>query len=438
MFNDLSEKFEKIFHKIRGYGKITEENIKDTIKEIKLALLAADVNYKVVKKLISDIKEKALGQEVIASITPGQAFIKIVHDELIKILGGENRQLNLGGTPPAVIMLCGLQGSGKTTFAGKLANFLRKKKKNPLLVAADIYRPAAIDQLKKIGAALNIPVYFEENKNPVEICKNSIDHATSKLHDIVILDTAGRLHIDEDMMKELEDIKNNVKPSETLLIVDAMIGQDAVNMAKEFNSRLEVSGIILTKLDGDTRGGAALSIVDITGKPIKFIGTGEKLSDIEEFYPDRLASRILGMGDIVSLVEKAQEVFDEKKAAELEKRIRKNQFTLEDFLDQLQQIKKMGPLKQIISMIPGVDSKMLKEANVDDKQLKHIEAIILSMTPEERRKPEILNGSRRKRIALGSGRPVSEINRLIKQFNTMKKMMKKFSKIDQKKIMSKF
>jgi len=439
MFSELSEKFEKIVQNVRGYGKISEENIQETVKEIRYALLGADVNYKVVKDFVKRVKEKALGSEVITSVTPGQAFVKIVQDELTSLLGHDNKKLNFEGEPPFPIVICGLQGSGKTTFSGKLALHLRKNKKKPLLVAADIYRPAAIDQLKKIGTELGIEVYSEEgNKNAVEICQNAMDYAIQKLYNVVILDTAGRLHVDEEMMTEVERIRNKVKPKETLLVVDAMIGQDAVNMAKEFNDRLDVSGLVMTKMDGDARGGAALSIVDITQKNIKFISTGEKLNDIEEFYPDRLASRILGMGDIVSLVEKAQEAIDEKEAAKLEKKIRRNQFTLEDFLKQMQQIKKLGPLDQIMKMIPGMNSAALKDAKVDEKQLKYIEAIILSMTPYERDKPNILNGSRRKRIANGSGRPVSEVNRLIKQFMQMKKMMKKFTNMNSSRMMKQF
>lgn len=433
MFNELTEKFEDIFRKIRGYGKITEKNIEDTLKEIRLALLGADVNYKVVKDFIHGIQSKALGQDVIKSVTPGQAFVKIVFDEMVEVLGQSNRKLRFEGNTPYVIMLCGLQGSGKTTLAGKLANLLRKDKKNPLLVAADIYRPAAIDQLIKIGASLGIEVYSEKNNtDAVSICRNAYQYAVNKLFPVIILDTAGRLHIDQEMMKELKDIKEKLNPTEILLVVDAMIGQDAVTMAKEFNHLLDVSGLVLTKLDGDTRGGAALSITRVTEKPILFVGVGEKMNELEPFHPERMASRILGMGDIVTLVEKAQEAFDEKKAVELERKIRKNQFTLEDFLHQLQQIKKMGPLENLMSMIPGFNSSMMKDVTVDQNEFNYIEAIILSMTQKERSNPDIINGSRRKRIAMGSGRSVAEINRLLKQFEMMKKMMKKFTSMNRK------
>ncbi|MBP7460689.1 MAG: signal recognition particle protein [Candidatus Delongbacteria bacterium] len=433
MFNELTEKFGDIFHKVRGYGKITDKNIEDTLKEIRLALLSADVNYKVVKEFIQGIQSKAIGQDVVRSVTPGQAFVKIVYDEMVNVLGQSNRKLKLEGQSPYVIMLCGLQGSGKTTLAGKLANLLRKDKKNPLLVAADIYRPAAIEQLIKVGASLGIEVYSEKNNSDaVSICRNAYQYAVNKLYPIIILDTAGRLHIDQQMMQELDDIRRHLNPTEILLVVDSMIGQDAVTMARDFNQLLDVSGLVLTKLDGDTRGGAALSITRVTGKPILFAGIGEKMNELEPFYPERMASRILGMGDIVTLVEKAQEAFDEKKAVELEKKIRKNQFNLEDFLHQLQQIKKMGPLESLMAMIPGFNSSMMKDVNVDQNELKYIEAIILSMTPKERANPEIINGSRRKRISMGSGRSVAEINRLLKQFEMMKKMMKKFTSLNRK------
>ncbi len=433
MFTDLTEKFDLIFKKLRGQAKITESNIEEAIKEIRLALLAADVNYKVVKDLIQRVKEQALGQDVLLSISAGQVFVKIVYDELVRILGSQHTRLQLHGEAPYVIMLCGLQGSGKTTFAGKLANYLRKEKKQPLLVAADIYRPAAIDQLIKVGASLGLEVYHEmDSQDAVGICQRAYQHALKKLYNVIILDTAGRLHIDESMMDELEAIRAKLKPVEILLVVDAMIGQDAVNMAREFNNRLAVTGLVMTKLDGDTRGGAALSIVQVTQKPIKFAGIGEKLSDLELFHPERMASRILGMGDIVSLVEKAQETFDSKNAQEMEKKLRKNQFTLADFLQQLRQIQKMGSLEQLMSYIPGFNQSMMKDVQVDNRQLKYVEAIILAMTPGERDKPEIINGSRRKRIALGSGRSVQEVNQLLKQFDMMKKMMKRFATMNKR------
>lgn len=431
MLEDLSQKLESVFKKLRGYGKLTESNVADSMKEIRRALLEADVNYKVVKDFITSVQEKAFGQDVLKSVTPGQMIVKIVHSELISLLGETTTQIKTAGIPPTVVMLSGLQGSGKTTFAGKLALFFRKKGRHPMLVAADVYRPAAIEQLSVIGKNLNIPVYSEDSKNPIKICQNAIAEARQKSCDLLILDTAGRLHIDEEMMQELEEIKGNVKPHEILFVADGMTGQDAVNAAKEFCSRLEFDGIVLTKLDGDTRGGAALSIRAVTEKPIKFIGIGEKFDAIEQFFPDRLASRILGMGDVVSLVEKARESIDQEKAAQLEKKLRKQEFNLEDFFDQLQQIKKMGPLDQILGMIPGI-SAQAANVKVDDRSFVYIEAIINSMTIQEKLNPKILNGSRRKRIAMGSGTSVQEVNRLLNQFSQMKKMMKNMKRMSLK------
>ncbi len=423
MLEELTGKLESAFRKLRGYGKLTEKNVEDSLKEVRRALLEADVNYKVVKDFIARVQEKAIGENVLKSVTPGQLIVKIVHDEIVRLLGVSTMQVKTAGIPPTIIMLSGLQGSGKTTFAGKLANFLRKKGRKPMLVAADVYRPAAIQQLKVIGKSLDIPVYDEGAGDPVKIARNAISAARRDFRDTIILDTAGRLHVDEDMMNELVKIKSAIRPHEILFVADGMTGQDAVNAAKEFLNRLDYDGIVLTKMDGDARGGAALSIRSVTGKPIKFIGIGEKMGEIEQFHPDRIASRILGMGDVVTLVEKAQETIDKEKAAKLEEKLRKAEFTLEDFYDQLQQIKKMGSLESILSMIPGVGNQ-LKGVKVDDKAFTGIEAIINSMTLEERRNPKVLNGSRRKRIANGSGRKVQEINQLMKQFEQMKKMMK--------------
>jgi len=431
MLEDLSQKLESVFQKLRGYGKLTESNVADSMKEIRRALLEADVNYKVVKDFVSSVQEKAIGQDVLRSITPGQMIVKIVHLQLIELLGETSTQIKIAGIPPTIVMLTGLQGSGKTTFAGKLAQFFRKKGRHPMLVAADVYRPAAIEQLKVVGKNLDIPVYSDESGKPVEICSQAIGAARQKACDLLILDTAGRLHIDDDMMRELEDIKEKVKPHEILFVADGMTGQDAVNTAKEFCNRLEFDGIVLTKLDGDTRGGAALSIRAVTEKPIKFVGVGEKYDAIEQFFPDRMASRILGMGDVVSLVEKAQETIDEEKAARLEKKILKQDFNLEDFFDQLQQIKKMGPLDQLLGMIPGVGAQ-LKGAQVDDRSFVSIEAIISSMTSQERQNPRILNGSRRRRIAMGSGTRVQDVNRLLNQFGQMKKMLKNMKRMPRK------
>lgn len=425
LFEGLSGKLQETMNKFRGKGRVTEKDVKDMMREIKLALLEADVNFKVVKDFIAKVSERAVGQDVLESLTPGQQVIKIVHEELIALMGTTPSRLTFSSRPPTVYMMVGLQGAGKTTATGKLASLLRKQGKSPLLAACDIYRPAAIKQLQVLGNQLNIPVFAQEdNKSAVDIAKAAVEHAKHKLHDIVIIDTAGRLHINEEMMDELANIKNAVHPHEILLVVDSMTGQDAVNVAQSFNEKLGVDGIILTKLDGDTRGGAALSVKAVTGKPIKFSGLGEKLSEIEPFYPDRMASRILGMGDVLSLIEKAQENFDEKKAQELQRKMRTQQFTLDDFLDQMQQVKKMGPLSQVMGMLPGMNSKALQNVEVDEKKMSHVEAIIKSMTRKERNDPSIINGSRRKRIAAGSGTTIQEVNRLLKDFEEMKKLFK--------------
>ncbi|GAB4368134.1 MAG: signal recognition particle protein [Calditrichia bacterium] len=424
MFEDLTAKLETALKKLRGQGKLTEKNIADSMKEIRRALLEADVNYKVVKEFIQAVQEKAVGEEVIRSVTPGQQIVKIVHDELVRLMGETNTEIKIAGIPPSIVMLAGLQGSGKTTFAAKLAHYLRKKGRHPMMVAADIYRPAAIEQLKVLGKNLNIPVFASDSPDAVDICRKSIQAAREQGCDILILDTAGRLHINEEMMQELERIKAELKPQEILFIADGMTGQDAVNAAKQFLDRLDFDGVVLTKMDGDARGGAALSIRAVTQRPIKFISSGEKAEAIEPFYPDRMASRILGMGDVVSLVEKAQEAVDLEQAAKLEKKLRKEEFTLEDFYQQLQQIKKMGPLDQLLGMIPGI-GKQLRNVSIDDQAFVKVEAIINSMTPEERRNPRILNGSRRRRIALGSGNRVQDVNQLLKQFEDMRKMIKK-------------
>ena len=424
MFENLSEKLERSFKLLKGQGKITEINVAETLKEIRRALLDADVNFKTAKTFTDTVKEKAIGMDVLTSVKPGQLMVKLVHDELAQLMGGKFTDLNLKGSP-AVILMAGLQGSGKTTFSGKLANMLKTKKgRHPLLVAGDVYRPAAIEQLRVVGNQINVPVYTEEgNKNPVEIARNAVKHAKSQGNDIVIIDTAGRLSIDEQMMNEIASIKLEVKPDEILFVVDAMTGQDAVNTAREFNERLDFDGVILTKLDGDTRGGAALSIRSVVEKPIKFVGTGEKMDAIEVFHPDRMADRILGMGDIVSLVEKAQEQFDAEEAKRIQQKLAKDQFNFNDFLKQIQQIKKMGNLKDVASMIPGM-GKALKNIDLDNDSFKHIEAIIHSMTPSERENPGLMNGSRRKRIAEGSGTNIQEVNRLLKQFAETSKMMK--------------
>ena len=424
MFENLSERLERSFKLLKGQGKITEINVAETLKDVRRALLDADVNYKVAKNFTDTVKAKALGQNVLTAVKPSEMMVKIVHDELTALMGGETEQINLSGNL-TVILMSGLQGSGKTTFSGKLAKKLKSEKaKRPLLVACDVYRPAAIDQLKVLAEQIDVPVYTEEgNKNPVQIAENAIKYAKANHNDLVIIDTAGRLAVDEQMMDEIEAIKKAVKPNEILFVVDAMTGQDAVNTAKEFNDRLDFDGVILTKLDGDTRGGAALSIRTVVTKPIKFVGTGEKLDALDQFHPARMADRILGMGDIVTLVEKAQQAIDEKEAAELQRKIAKNQFNFDDFLNQIQQIKKMGNLKDLAAMIPGV-GKAIKDIDIDDDAFKGIEAIIRSMTKAERARPEIINTSRRQRIAKGSGTNIQEVNRLLKQFEETRKMMK--------------
>lgn len=423
-FEGLSSRLQEITRKLRGKARITESDLKEMLREVKLALLEADVNYKIVKEFVATIQEKALGQDVLKSLTPGQQVIKIVKDELVELLGGIESKINFTPNPPTVILLVGLQGSGKTTTAGKLANLLRKQGKNPLLVACDLYRPAAIKQLQVVGAQLNIPVFANEtSKDVVHIAKQAMSVAISKLNDVVIIDTAGRLHIDEELMNELKNLKANIKPHEILLVVDSMTGQDAVNVATSFNEALGIDGVVLTKLDGDTRGGAALSVKKVTQRPIKFAATGEKLSDIEVFHPDRMASRILGMGDILSVIEQAEQAFDEEEAIKLEEKLKKQSFDLDDYLTQLRQMKKMGSFSSILKMIPGMNK--FKDLKVDDKEFGKIEAIICSMTQKERRNPKILNGSRRIRIAKGSGTSVQEINRFMNSFEMTQKMMKK-------------
>jgi signal recognition particle subunit SRP54 len=425
-FEGLSSRLQEITRKLKGKARITESDLKEVLREVKFALLDADVNYKIVKDFVKVIEEKALGQDVLKSLTPGQQVIKIVKDELVDLLGGESSKINFTSNPPTIIMLVGLQGSGKTTTAGKLANLIRKQGKNPLLVACDVYRPAAIKQLQVVGKQLNVPVYAnEQTKDVVMIAKQAINVAISKLNDVIILDTAGRLHIDEELMQELKDLKSSVKPHEILLVVDSMTGQDAVNVAETFNNNLGIDGVVLTKLDGDTRGGAALSVKKVTGKPIKFAATGEKLSDIEEFHPDRMVSRILGMGDVLSIIEKAEETFDEEEALKMEKKLRKQKFDLEDYLAQLRQVKKMGSFSSILKMLPGMGN--LKNIQIDDKEFDKVEAMICSMTLEERRNPKILNGSRRLRIAKGSGTTVQDINKFINSFEMTQKMMKKLT-----------
>lgn len=427
MFETLSDRLQNAIKNIKGYGKITEENIDSMVREVRLALLEADVNYKVVKEFTSAVREKALGEEVKKSLTPGEMFVGIIRDSLVELLGGVNTPLNLKGNP-ACLMLVGLQGSGKTTTIGKLANLLRKKhNKKPLLVACDIYRPAAIEQLKQIGKELDIPVYSENSKDAVSIAKNGVCYAKENGYDYVLIDTAGRLHIDDNLMDELQSIKNIVKPEETLLVIDSMMGQDAINVITGFNSKIDLTGVILTKLDGDTRGGVALSVRHLTNVPIKFIGDSEKMDGISYFYPDRMASRILGMGDILSIVDKANEAIDEKEAEKSLKKMQKGKFDLEDFLSQMKQIKKLGPLENLLKLIPGASKMGLNNVNINPKDLAHIEAIILSMTPYERKHPEILKASRKERIAKGSGRNVMEVNRLLTQFEQSKKMMKMLS-----------
>lgn len=427
MFENLSERLERSFKILKGQGKITELNVAETLKEVRRSLLDADVNYKIAKDFTNRVKEKALGMDVLTAVKPGQMMVKIIHDELAELMGGHNVEVDLKGNP-AIILMSGLQGSGKTTFTGKFANLLKNKKgKKPLLVAGDVYRPAAIEQLKVLGEQIGVPVYSDETtKDPVKIARDAVKLAKANGHDVVIVDTAGRLAVDEEMMKEIAAIKEAIQPNETLFVVDAMTGQDAVNTAKEFNDRLNFDGVILTKLDGDTRGGAALSIRTVVNKPIKYVGTGEKLDALDAFHPERMADRILGMGDIVSLVEKAQEQFNAEEAKKLQKKISRNQFNFNDFLSQIQQIKKMGNIKDLASMIPGV-GKALKDVDIDDDAFKGVEAIIYSMTPEERENPALINGSRRMRIAKGSGTTVQDVNRLLKQFEESKKMMKMLS-----------
>ncbi len=427
MFENLTEKFDKAFQVLKGQGQITEVNVAETLKEVRRALLDADVNYKTAKDFTNEVKEKALGRDVLTALKPSELLVKITHESLVELMGGEQEEINLKGNP-AVILMSGLQGSGKTTFSGKLANYLKTKKgKNPLLVACDVYRPAAIDQLHVVGDQIGVEVFSnKEEKDPVKIAQAAILHARSNGHNVVIVDTAGRLAIDEQMMSEIEAVKRTIQPSETLFVVDAMTGQDAVNTAKTFNERLDFDGVVLTKLDGDTRGGAAISIKTVVDKPIKFVGTGEKMDALDLFYPKRMADRILGMGDVVSLVERAQEQYDEEKARKLQKKIAKNEFNFDDFLDQIQQIKKMGNMKDLMGMIPGM-GKAMKGMDIDDDAFKGIEAIIHSMTPQERNDHKIINGSRKKRIAKGSGSDVQEVNKLIKQFEQTRKMMQLMS-----------
>ncbi|WP_026570389.1 signal recognition particle protein [Sediminibacillus terrae] len=429
-FEGLAERLQGTIQRIKGKGKVTEQDVKEMTREVRLALLEADVNFKVVKDFVKRIKERAVGQEVMESLTPGQQVIKVVKDELTELMGGEQSKIAVADRPPTVIMMVGLQGAGKTTTTGKLANLLRKKyNRNPLLVAADVYRPAAINQLETLGKQLNMPVFsLGTEANPVDIANQAIEQAKAEHQDYVIIDTAGRLHVDNDLMDELEQIKSNVNPDEIFLVVDAMTGQDAVNVAESFNEQLDVTGVVLTKLDGDTRGGAALSIKAVTDKPIKFAGMGEKLDELEAFHPERMASRILGMGDVLSLIEKAQDTVDQNKAKELEEKMRSASFTFDDFLEQMGQVRNMGPLEDLIGMLPGANKmKGLKNVQFDEKQLSHVEAIIQSMTKQERQDPGVMNASRKKRIAKGAGRSVSEVNRLLKQFEEMKKMMKQMT-----------
>ncbi len=428
MFAGLQEKLAEAFKKFRNKGKLTESDVKEGMRAVKMALLEADVNFKVVKEFVGKVTERAVGSEVLESLVPYQQVIKIVNEELTDLMGSTESKIKIASKPPTVIMMVGLQGAGKTTQSGKLAGLFKRQGKNPLLAACDVYRPAAITQLQIVGDKLGIPVYTEGDKvSPVKIARNAVRHAEKNGYDMVFIDTAGRLHLDEAMMDELLDIKKETEPSEILLVVDAMTGQDAVNVAKAFDEKLDITGVVMTKLDGDTRGGAALSIRYVTGKPIKFIGVGEKLDNIEVFHPDRMASRILGMGDMLSLIEKAEKSFDEKKAAELEEKLRKSRFTLTDYLDQFSQIRNMGSIESILGMMPGVKQSAIKDAKIDEKMLDRTEAIILSMTPAEREKPEIISSSRKKRIAAGSGTSVEDINRLLKQFDQMSKMMKQFA-----------
>lgn len=434
MFGNLSDRLQELMSNLRGKGKLSEKDIDLAMREIRLALLEADVNYKVVKDFVKKVKERALGSEVMESLTPGQMVVKIVNEELIALMSDDNQKLKIASKPPTVIMMCGLQGAGKTTHTGKLALYLKKQNKRPLLVAADVYRPAAIDQLQVVGKKVDVPVFQMGKINPVEIAKKGVEFAQANNHDIVLIDTAGRLHIDEELMEELKNIKKAVDVTETFLVVDAMTGQDAVNVAESFNDNLEITGVILSKLDGDARGGAALSIRSVTEKPIKFIGVGEKMEDLEAFHPDRIASRILGMGDVLSLIEKAEANLDAQKAKELEQKIREQTFDFDDFLDQITQVRNMGPLEDLLKMIPGVNNKALKGLNFDEKNIDRIEAIIRSMTKEEKAKPEIINSSRRQRIADGSGTSVVEVNKLLKQFKDTKKLMKQMGNLDKKKM----
>ena len=434
IFEGLADRLQETFKKLRGHGRLTEDDVNEAMREVRMALLEADVNFKVVKSFVKKVKERAIGQDVLETLTPAQVVIKIVNEELTELMGGTQSRINISSMPPTIIMMVGLQGAGKTTSAGKLGLSLKKQGKRPLLVAADIYRPAAVKQLQVLGEQLDIPVFFmETGTDAVTIAKSAVAHANSHANDIVIIDTAGRLHVDEQLMQELKDIKSEVHPHEILLVVDAMTGQDAVNVAESFNGDLGLDGVVLTKLDGDARGGAALSVKAVTGCPIKFVGMGEKLEALEPFYPDRMASRILGMGDVLSLIEKAQSTFDMEEAKKMEKKLRKDEFTLDDFLSQMQQVKKLGSIEQILGMIPGMGGikKQLegKDIDLNGKEMKHIEAIIYAMTPKERADVGIINGSRRKRIALGSGTRVQEVNKLIKQFAEMKKMMKKMKKM---------
>lgn len=431
MFESLSERIQGALDKLKGRGKLTPKDVDAVMREVRLALLEADVSYKVVKDFISKVKERAVGAEVMESLTPGQHVVKIVNEELTALMGGSSSKLELGGKSPAVILMCGLQGAGKTTTSAKLGLILKNQNKRPLLVAGDIYRPAAIKQLEVVGEKAGVPVFTMGNKiNPVDIAKASIEHAKRHGNDVVIIDTAGRLHIDEELMEEIKGIKDATNPNEILLVVDSMTGQDAVNVAENFNSQLEITGIVLTKLDGDTRGGAALSIKGVINKPIKFTAIGEKLTDMEVFHPDRMASRILGMGDVMSLIEKAQSTIDEKKAAELEEKLKSQTFSLEDYLDQIQQVRSMGPLNDLLGMMPGMNKSALKGINIDEKEFDRIEAIIKSMTAKERENPEVINSSRRQRIANGSGTDVTDVNKLLKQFKELKKMMKQFGNME--------
>lgn len=427
MFSSLSDKLNNAFKKFRNKGKLSEADVREGMREVKLALLEADVNFKVVREFVKTVTERAVGAEVLESLMPAQQIIKIVHEELIQLMGETNTKLTISSRPPTVVMMVGLQGSGKTTHAAKLAGMYKKQGKRPLLVACDVYRPAAIDQLKVVGESVGVPVFEMGQISPQEIAKAAMAHADRHGHDMVFIDTAGRLHVDEGLMQELTELKALTNPTEILLVVDAMTGQDAVNVATAFNEKLDITGVVLSKLDGDTRGGAALSVRHVTGKPIKFIGTGEKMEAIEPFYPDRMASRILGMGDVLTLIEKAQQSYDEKKAEELEKRIRENTFTLTDYLDQFRQIKDMGSIEEIVGMLPGVKPGALKDAQIDEKAMAHTEAIILSMTPYERDHPQVIGAARKKRIAIGSGTSVEEVNKLLKQYDQMSKIIKQFS-----------